>query len=218
MTTEGTVLQQLRALNPISDEETIDLPDTSSTAFLDALQTRRGTMSVTTKRQVETKLKERARRRRVAVALSAVVIVAAAGAGIWLAGGEEATPDAGGQVTIERYFEAFNSHDLEAMMGFFTDASQIVNHPHDKPVQREGDELRGVAAIRQTLEREMEFFAATLDAYTISNVEVSGNTVTWDHVWISAEGDRFCAEGDSATVEDGKILFWSVAVRHSCPS
>ena len=79
MTTERRVLQHLRALNPITDERTIDLPDTSPTAFLEALETRRGIMSVTTERPVEEVSKDRARRRNIALALGAAVIVAAVG-------------------------------------------------------------------------------------------------------------------------------------------
>lgn len=51
--------------------------------------------------------------------------------------------------------------------------------------------------------------AATEDAYTVSNVEVTGNTVTWDQVWISGAGDEHCLEGQSAVIEDGKIVLWT---------
>ncbi|MBT8216327.1 MAG: hypothetical protein KJO17_05715, partial [Acidimicrobiia bacterium] len=63
MTTERRVLQHLRALNPITDERTIDLPETSSTAFLEAIETRRRIMSVRIERPVEKPPKKRTRRR-----------------------------------------------------------------------------------------------------------------------------------------------------------
>ena len=88
MTTERQVLQKLRALNPITDERTIDLPETSSTAFLEALKTRRKPMSVTTERPVEKVRKERTRRRNIALAFGVAVIVAAVGASLWLVGDE----------------------------------------------------------------------------------------------------------------------------------
>ncbi len=102
MTTENKVLQQLRALNPITDERTIDLPDTSSTAFLEALETRRGIMSVTTERPIEKSPKERKRRRNIALALGAAVIVAAIGVSALLV--TDDGPDAGDQGTVVEEF------------------------------------------------------------------------------------------------------------------
>jgi hypothetical protein len=50
--------------------------------------------------------------------------------------------------------------------------------------------------------------AAVDDPYTISNVEVDGDTVTWDHVWTSTDGGHFCQEGHSAVIAGSKILTW----------
>jgi len=51
--------------------------------------------------------------------------------------------------------------------------------------------------------------AAAKNAVVISNVEVSGNTVTWDQVQTVDLGARFCTDGESAVIEDGKILTWT---------
>jgi hypothetical protein len=53
-------------------------------------------------------------------------------------------------------------------------------------------------------------------AYTISNIEVTGSTVTWDHVWTRLGREVFCAEGHTAVVEGGKILSWTWAKPHGC--
>ena len=43
----------------------------------------------------------------------------------------------------------------------------------------------------------------------ISNVEVSGNTVTWDHFWVNEVGEEYCEVGQSAVVEEVIILSWT---------
>ncbi len=157
------------------------------------------------------------KRRLVAVlAGAAVVVLVAVGMSSLLFGDESDV--AGPQATVEGYFAAFNSQDIEAVLEFFTEASRIDFHPKDKPVFRGfGEPLRGLTEIRRTLQREMDL-TAPVDGYVISNVEVSGNSVTWDHAWTENDGGRTCAEGHSATIEDGKILFWEYPVPHSCPS
>ncbi|MBT8202857.1 MAG: hypothetical protein KJO87_06090 [Acidimicrobiia bacterium] len=105
MTTERRVLQHLRALNPITDERTIDLPETSSTAFLEAIETRRRIMSVRIERPVEKPPKKRTRRRNSALALGAAVIVAAVGVSAWLIGDEPS--DVGTPLSVaEKFIEA----------------------------------------------------------------------------------------------------------------
>ncbi len=158
------------------------------------------------------------KRRMVAVLVgAAVVVLVAVGVSSLLFGSENEPDVAGPQATVEGYFAAFNSHDIGAVLEFFTEASRIDDHPKDKPVFRGNRPLIGVTEIRRTLEREMNL-AATVDAYAISNVEVSGNTVTWDQALTESDGGRTCAEGHSAIVEDGKILLWEYPVPHSCPS
>ena len=111
---------------------------------------------------------------------------------------------------------AWNAHDLDAIMEFFSEESEIVNHPADSVTR--GTDLRGLALIRSTLELQLGRLVP-VKPFMISNVEVSRNTVTWDSEWESdALGALLCAEGHSATVEVGKILFWTHAVWHSCPS
>jgi len=51
--------------------------------------------------------------------------------------------------------------------------------------------------------------AASENAYTISNVEVSGNMVTWDHLWVNEVGEEYGQVGQSAVVEEVIILSWT---------
>jgi hypothetical protein len=60
--------------------------------------------------------------------------------------------------------------------------------------------------------------AADVNPWKISNIQVTGNTVTWDHVWTNDLGEDWCAEGHSAVIEDGKIQSWAFAPNpEPCP-
>jgi uncharacterized protein (TIGR02246 family) len=120
----------------------------------------------------------------------AVLILAACG-------GDDVDPAA----VIEDYTAAYNAGDIDAVMALFSEESVVTGHPFAL-------ESEGLTAIRAVQVEDIAA-AATENAYTISNVRVIGNTVTWDHVWISAEGGRFCQQGHSAVVEDGKITSWT---------
>lgn len=103
--------------------------------------------------------------------------------------------------TLDAYVAAYNTADVDAVMEVFSEESQIFDHPF-------GDTVSGLDEIRRVHIDEFEF-SADQDAYTFSNVEVSGSAVIWDHVWVNAGGDRYCIEGNTAVVEEGKILTWT---------
>ena len=110
---------------------------------------------------------------------------------------EERTPDQ----TIRAYTTAYNTHNIDAVMAFFTEESAVTGHPF-------AAEAVGLSAIR-ILNIEDIAAAAEFRAYMISNLEVNGDTVTWDHVWTNDEGDTYCQQGQTAIVKDGTILTWT---------
>jgi uncharacterized protein (TIGR02246 family) len=107
--------------------------------------------------------------------------------------------------TIEAYVAAYNAADVDAIVELFDENAVITNHP--------GGTFTGTEQIRSLHEGGGADGADGTVAYTISNIEVSGNTVTWDHVWSGEEdnGEPFqsCVEGHTATVEDGQIVSWT---------
>jgi hypothetical protein len=110
---------------------------------------------------------------------------------------------------IEDYRIAYNSGDIEGVMALFSDESVLRGHPFSV-------RSTGLVAIRRVQFRDLAI-AAPADAYRIANVEVSGDTATWDHVFTNSEGTRWCGEGHSAVIADGKILNWDFAPdRHEC--
>jgi hypothetical protein len=155
------------------------------------------------------------RRRSLLVGVAAFVAVLFVGAAWGILGllGEDDTPVAGSSddpaATIEDYRTAYNAGDVDGVMALFSEESVMTGNSFF--------ESAGLTEIRAVWVEDINA-AATEDAYTISNVEVTGNTVTWDQVWIGGEGDKNCIEGQSAVIEDGKILLWTWSSRDvSCP-
>ena len=73
-------------------------------------------------------------------------------------------------------------------------------------------EAEGIEAIH---DQDMRT-AAAADAFTISNVEVSGDTVTWDQARVSGTGHELCLEDASAVATDGAILSWDWSSGFKC--
>lgn len=139
---------------------------------------------------------------RVALAAAGLLIV-----GVLLAGcGDDdsaAAEDSDPAAVVEDYRVSYNGGDIEEVMTAFTDESVITGHPF-------ADESAGLAEIRSLHLGDMSAAAQT-DAYEFSNIEVSGDTVTWDHVWLNDDGEEWCAEGHSAVITDGQIITWTFA-------
>ena len=136
-----------------------------------------------------------------AAAFAAVVLAGAALMAVLTEG--DTTPIAataqGPAAIIEAYIEAYNANDIDGVMALFSEESVVIDAPLDPQASGQS---RGLRQIRSLHRADMRS-AADENAYTISNVEVSGNTVSWDHVWINEDGTEWCAAGHSAMIEDG---------------
>ena len=102
---------------------------------------------------------------------------------------------------VEGYVTAYNAQDIDLAMAFFADSAVIIQG---------SDRIEGAAEIRTEILGEFEVHAPGGDAYSISNLLVAGNTVTWDHRFKGVAHD--CrGTGNEAAVEDGQIVTWTVA-------
>jgi ketosteroid isomerase-like protein len=120
-----------------------------------------------------------------------------------------AVADEGPAAVVTSYVEAYNADDMDAVLELFTEESTITGHPA-------GPDIEGLESIRN-LNVTDRAWAHADDPYTISDVEVDGDTVTWNHVWISSEGDEWCGDGNEAVVQDGSIVEWTFAPNpHPC--
>ena len=100
--------------------------------------------------------------------------------------------------------EAYNAGDIDALVELFSDESVIENHPFSPRTV-------GPAPIRVLMTQDRDS-AASQDPYTIENLQVEGNVVTWDHRWTREDFEVFCKRGQSATIENGKIITWTWSV------
>ena len=106
--------------------------------------------------------------------------------------------------TIRAFLDAFNARDLDRVMSFFADDAVILGAG-----ARFGgaERIEGAAAIRASERRSFSVHAPGGDAYSISNLTVTGNTVTWDHRF-KGTAHTCVGTGNEAVVEDGKIVLW----------
>lgn len=166
MTTESQVLQELRSLNPIIDEQTVPLPETSSTAFLATL--RRQPMTAPSDRRSERATGSPRGRRSLALAAALVAIVAAVGVTAWLADDESSGVAATPLGVAEEFIELRSRGDLTAALELMTD--ELAEQERDFFEGLEVWNIRGklVAACRElsvvqvgcTLSEEDDFHAA----------------------------------------------------------
>lgn len=96
---------------------------------------------------------------------------------------------------INDYVAAYNAGDIDLVMGFFSEDSVVMGHPA-------AQEAMGLTAIRDIHEE-----VGSGDTYTITIQDETGNTITWDHIWHTAEGEN-CVDGHTAVIANDKFVSW----------
>ena len=229
MSHEDHVFTLLVESNPVPQIEDLDLVDVGGARYLTTLEQRSSEM--TQQDRIE---RDNTKKKNPALWLVAAAVVVVAGVGvIFMNQGDEnpvgspatsttATPSttttapsttttvvpAEVAAVIEGYIAAYNGGDIGEVMAHFSEDSVITGHPTD--LNRARGSSNGLTEIRALHVEDMTA-AASEDAYTISNLEVTGTSVTWDHVWVNKQGTEFCKSGQTAVVEDGVILSWTWA-------
>jgi hypothetical protein len=102
---------------------------------------------------------------------------------------------------VEGYVAAYNAQDIDRVMAFFADNAVIINGT---------ERIEGAEAIRAEELGGFEVHAPGGEAYSISNLVVTDNAVTWDHLF-KGTAHTCVGTGDEAVVEDGKIVMWTFA-------
>ncbi len=97
---------------------------------------------------------------------------------------------------FERYHTAQNSRDVFTTMSLFTE---------DSVLNRNGVVLVGLDAIRDQHEVDFHVAAGSV-AVDVSNIEVDGNTVTWDGRVETRDVGTWCTEGATMTIEGDAIV------------
>jgi hypothetical protein len=209
-------LEAIRQANPVPDP--VDLADAMLRSDVFLTTTKETLMSLDTDQpthQTPERSPSGSRRNRLALVGALVVAVVAVAVVATVNTGNDMPPAITSDdpaAAIEQYIAAYNSGDIDAVMEVWSAESVLTNHPNAL-------EATGLAQIRAVQVQDLGRLGGE-GAYSISNVEVTGDTVTWDHVWISRFGDEFCTMGHIAVIKDGKILTWTWGPRDTsvgCP-
>jgi hypothetical protein len=100
---------------------------------------------------------------------------------------------------VADYLEVWNAENAEAVMVFYTEDAVIEGHPSDTDDLATGKSE--ILAVETTIHRNQ----GPTGTMEYVNMEVSGDTVTFDNIFINSGGQCFSSTGSVLTVEDGKI-------------
>ena len=136
--------------------------------------------------------------------VSVVLILSACG------GDDDASDPA---AVVADYLEVWNSADAEAVMVFYADDAVVENHPTVDRVLATGKSEILV------IEERMDGFQGSTGTMEYINMEVSGDTVTFDNIFNNARGECFSSTGSVATIENGLItrVVWGDTEADLCP-
>jgi hypothetical protein len=101
---------------------------------------------------------------------------------------------------VADYLEVWNAEDGEAVMVFYTDDAVIEGHPNFA-----SDGLATGKSEILAIETSMNGLQGATGTMEHLNMEVSGDTVTLDNIFINGSGECFSSTGSVMTVEDDKI-------------
>jgi len=201
--TEERVMELFAEDNPIPSIDDLDLAHPGSPAYLATLEQRSSEVT-----QLDTKAKDsKEKKKRNATAfLVAAAVVIVAGIGFMVSNNSDpadvaGTPASPDQVLTD-YVEAFNTGDADAVMVFYAEDAVIEGHPEDT------DGLATGKSEILPIEQRMQIHQGSNGRLEFTNMVVSGNTVTFDDIFINGDGDCFNSTGDKVTVEDDKITLY----------
>ena len=124
-------------------------------------------------------------------------------------GGDSSDPAA----VVNEYLEVWNAEDGEAVMVFYAEDAVVENHPNV-----DGATATGKSEIL-AIETSMNGFQGSTGTMEYINMEVSGNTVTFDNIFINGSGECFSSAGSVYTIENDLItlLVWGDIDADLCP-
>ncbi len=197
-------LEAMRHANPVPDQ--VELADAMlrSSVFLTA--TKETSMSIDADQPTHKTAPptQSGRRRNLLAAIGGfVVVVVVVGAALLFATGDgddsAAASDDPASVLAD-YLEVWNAEDAEAVMVFYTEDAVIHNHPSG-----DSDGLATGTWEILGIEKALNANQGSTGTMEYINMEVSGNTVTFDNIFIDGRGQCYSSTGSVMTVEGDKI-------------
>ena len=135
-------------------------------------------------------------RRLIATVMSLALILGACG-------GDDSDPAA----VLTDYLEVWNAEDAEAVMVFYAEDAVVENHPT----------VDGVTATGKSeilvIEASLDGFQGSTGTMEYINMEVSGDTVTFDNIFHSGNGSCFSSAGSVATIENDLITLGLITLQ-----
>jgi ketosteroid isomerase-like protein len=205
----SAVNEALRAMshaNPVPDPNALEDAVLRSKVLLKA--TKETSMSIETNQPThETPPHKQSKKRRNTLTLvGTFAVVLVVGAAVLLASGDgnDSSPAAvpassDPAAVVADYLEAWHSEDAEGVVVFYTEDAVIENHPADLDGLATGkSEILGI-------ETQMNRNQGSTGTMEYLNMEVSGDTVTFDNIFINGSGQCFSITGSVLTVEGDKI-------------
>ena len=95
---------------------------------------------------------------------------------------------------------------MDALATLVADSVTLFDHPRAALASGRGPVLDALGADRSD--------ASPDEPLLVSNVVVSDDAVTWDHVWTDAEDTTWCGTGNVAELASGQIVSWTFAPDH----
>jgi ketosteroid isomerase-like protein len=105
--------------------------------------------------------------------------------------------------SVLRAFEtARNSGDVDAVMEFYAQDAVVMDRPSDEDGIANGrDEIR-------SMEAQVPGIQGSTGGIEFLDMTVSGNTATFNHKFLDADGGCFGGTGDQVTIEDDEITLY----------
>jgi hypothetical protein len=127
-----------------------------------------------------------------AVMLVAVIVLAGCG--------DDDTDQMGPEAALNTFADGINANSVDDAMAAFAEQSRMIDHPLHP------GELHGKAEVRRGVTQTVSFARVDPDPYSISDVVVDGDTVSWSYVWINDDDEEFCADGNEIDVNDDGLI------------
>lgn len=114
--------------------------------------------------------------------------------------GDDDSGQADPGAALDAYADGVNARSVDDVMAAFAEDARLIDHPLNP------GELNGKAEVRRGVTQSVTFARVDPDPYSISDVVVDGDTVSWSYVWINDEGQEFCAAGNEIDVNDEGLI------------
>ena len=127
--------------------------------------------------------------------LIAVVVVAGCG--------DDDSGDATGsdpEAALDAYADGINARSIDDVMAAFAEEARLIDHPLNP------GELNGKEEVRRGVTQTVNRARVDPDPYSISDVVVDGDTVSWSYVWITTQDRESCAAGNEIDVNDEGLI------------